>query len=250
MKLLFVRHATMVIYANNKRILLDPVFSNEEEIPPVPNLNSQRRNPLIRLNTPIEELINVDATIITHLHMDHFDTLAREQLPKAMQIFCQSEDENTIRELGFQNVTPIKESISWEGLNIYRVDGKHGEGEVLDKMGHTSGFILEDDKNYKLYIVGDSIWCKDVEDSITRFNPDTIVVNAGAATLPIGRSITMNEQDIESVINKASKSKIIAVHMEAWNHCMLSKEDLKKFLQNKELADRVIIPIENTIINI
>lgn len=250
LKILFARHATMIITVDNKRILIDPVFSDVGDLPSVPNSICQSKNPLIKLDIPVEELVNVDSTIITHLHMDHFDTSAREKLPKIMKIFCQPEDEKNIKELGFENVTSINESINWEGLNIYRVDGKHGEGEVLQKMGKASGFILEDIKKYKLYIVGDSIWCEDVEKNIKRFNPNTIVINAGAATLPIGRSVTMNEFDIESVINSTIASKIIAIHMDAWNHCTLNKKTLKEFLYSKGFEDRVIIPMENTLINL
>lgn len=246
MNILFVRHATMIIEANSKRILVDPVFSDVGEMPPSPNLVCQSKNPLIRLETPIEELVNVDAAIITHLHRDHFDTPAIEKLPKTLKIFCQPGDGNTIIGSGFQNVTEVDKFISWDGLNIYRVNARHGEGEVLEKMGKTSGFIIEDKTKYRLYICGDSIWCEDVECAIKKFNPNAVVVNAGAATLPIGRPITMNESDMENVISAAPQAKIIAVHMEAWNHCMLTREGLKSYLSSKKLENRVVMPFENT----
>jgi L-ascorbate metabolism protein UlaG (beta-lactamase superfamily) len=249
-KILFVRHATMVVTANGKRILIDPMFSDAFRLPSIPNSVSKSKNPMIRLETPIEELTNVDSAIITHLHLDHFDVSAREQLPKTIKIFCQPDDADIIKGFGFQNVTPVNESISWEGLTIYRVDAKHGEGEVLEKMGKASGFVLEDTAHYKLYIAGDSIWCEEVKKTIKRFNPNTIVLNAGAATFPIGRPVTMNETDIEAVIDAAPGSKIVAVHMESWNHCMLSRSDLKKFLSAKGLEDKVIMPAENTVINL
>lgn len=248
MNILFVRHATMIIEVNSKRILVDPVFSDVGEMPPSPNLVCQSKNPLIKLNTSIEELVNVDAVIITHLHRDHFDTPAKEMLPKTLKIFCQPGDGNDITQSGFQNVTEVDELISWEGVNIYRVNAKHGEGEVLEMMGKTSGFIMEDKTKYRLYICGDSIWCEDVQNSITKFNPNAVVLNAGAATLPKGRPITMNECDIENVILAAPQAKIIAVHMEAWNHCMLTRDGLKNYLTAKKLDNRVIIPFENTMV--
>lgn len=246
MNILFIRHATIIIEANSKRILVDPVFSDIGEMSPAPNLVCQSKNPLIKLLTPLEELVNVDAAIITHLHRDHFDTPAKEKLPKTLKIFCQPGDGNDITGSGFQNVTEVNEFISWEGLDIYRVNAKHGEGEVLEKMGKTSGFIIEDKTKYRLYICGDSIWCEDVENSIKKFNPNAIVLNAGAATFPIGRPITMNESDIENVISTAPQAKIIAVHMESWNHCMLTRDGLKNYLSSKKLDKRVIIPLENT----
>lgn len=250
MKLLFIRHATMIIKTNDKCVLVDPVFSGIGEISPIPNKKNKSKNPLIKLNTTMEELLNVDAVIITHMHMDHFDMVARETLSKTIQIFCQPCDEKDIKELGFENVKAIESELEWNGITMYRVDGKHGEGEVLKMMGKTSGFILENEKKYRLYIVGDSIWCDDVEKSVMKFTPNAIVINAGAATLPMGRAITMDQYDIESLINKAPKSKVIAVHMDAWNHCMLRREDLKTFLKTKGFEEKVIIPVENELVNL
>ena len=46
-------------------------------------------NPLVDLPMPVEDIINgIDAVIVTHLHLDHWDDIAKEVLPKRNKIIC------------------------------------------------------------------------------------------------------------------------------------------------------------------
>lgn len=246
MELKFIRHATMIIKANGKKILIDPVFARVGDIDFIPYVENRRRNPLIQLKTPISELINVDAVVVTHTHVDHFDVRARSRLKKDIMLFCQECNESEIRKAGFTNVHPVQEFVEWEGIKINRVDGKHGEGEALGIMGFTSGFVFEDSTGFKIYVAGDSMLYDEVEKTIEKFKPNVIVVNSGSESLPIGRPVTMNEEDIRKLVEKSPVSaKIVAVHMDAWNNCLLTKQELKEFLESKRIEDRVIIPDEN-----
>ncbi len=54
-------------------------LADKGSIPPFPNTpNQDMRNPLVSLPISIEEIIQVDAVIITHLHPDHFDEVAKK----------------------------------------------------------------------------------------------------------------------------------------------------------------------------
>ncbi|MBU2701739.1 hypothetical protein Ga0466249_002858 [Sporomusaceae bacterium BoRhaA] len=54
----------------------------------------------------------------------------------------------------------------------------------------------------------------------------------------------MTAQDVIKACRKAPKSKIIAVHMEAINHCLLSRSELYTCLQQEGLVDQVFIPMD------
>jgi len=73
---------------------------------------------------------------------------------------------------------------------------------------------------------------------------NVIVVNAGGARFTVGDPITMTPQDVAKVCRKARKSKVIAVHMEAINHCLVSRADLRTYLQQQGLIDQVSIPLD------
>ena len=52
----------------------------------------------------------------------------------------------------------------------------------------------------------------------------------------------MGKTDVHEVYNAAPNAKIIAVHMEAVNHWALSREELKKFLNEKGITHNVLVP--------
>ena len=54
-----------------------------------PSPRKDQMNPLVDLPMPVEDIINgIDAVIVTHLHLDHWDDIAKEVLPKEIKLFC------------------------------------------------------------------------------------------------------------------------------------------------------------------
>jgi L-ascorbate metabolism protein UlaG (beta-lactamase superfamily) len=90
----------------------------------------------------VQLVVNVDAIIVTHTHRDHFDDAAVSTLPKHLPLFCQPEDENIIKEKVFTNVMVVYDEYMWQGIRLNRTIGKHGTGELAEKMGPVSGFVL------------------------------------------------------------------------------------------------------------
>jgi L-ascorbate metabolism protein UlaG (beta-lactamase superfamily) len=106
-------------------------------------------------------------------------------------------------------------------------------------MGHVSGFVLTASNEPRLYIAGDTIWGPDVQDALDRFHPDIIILNAGVAQFNTGAPITMTAEDVIEVCRAAPRAKIIAVHMEAVNHCRLKRADLTERLTKAGVVHRV-----------
>ncbi|WP_442955772.1 hypothetical protein [Paenibacillus sp. y28] len=55
------------------------------------------------------------------------------------------------------------------------------------------------------------------------------VVNGGAAQFLQGDPTTMDKEDIYQTCLAAPQATIIVSHMEAVNHCLLSRHDLTRF---------------------
>jgi len=69
-----------------------------------------------------------------------------------------------------------------------------------------------------------------------------IVLNTGAARFLEGDPITMTADDVISTCKAAPEAQVVAVHMEAINHCLLTRADLAFQLEAERVIQRVAIP--------
>lgn len=244
MKIRHLRHATFHLHINGLTLLIDPVLGAAECMAPIDNSPNQRRNPLVELPVSAHEAMQADACLITHTHRDHFDTSAGEQLPKCMPLFCQPEDLDKLKQLGFSDVLAIDKDTSWQGITITRTGGQHGTGEIGKKMAPVSGYVLTVAGQPKLYIAGDTIWCPEVAEVLAVHKPEVIILFGGSARFNQGDPITMGTGDILKVCQHAPAAKVVVLHMEAINHCLLTRTELNEFLRQKSLDNRVIVPAD------
>lgn len=245
-----IRNATIVVQYAGKKFLIDPVLADKGTYPPfgpgigLPDaLRQDQFNPLVSLPTSIENIINVDAVIITHLHSDHFDDVAREVLPKDIKMFAQNEtDAKEVRNAGFQNVKVLQEDTVFEDIQLIKTKGEHGRGELLKVAGEVCGVVFNHPDEKTLYIAGDTVWYKAIQEVIETHKPETIVVNGGDNQFLVGGSLIMGKDDIYEVFKAAPNAKIIVSHMEAVNHWTLSRKELKSFLNDKRISSNVLVP--------
>lgn len=241
MRLRLLRHATLVVEFAGRKLLIDPMLSPPGAMPPIENSPNPRPNPLVPLPVALPEIVqDLDAVLITHTHRDHWDEAATRELPKGVPLLCQPEDEAKLRGQGFSRVQPLQTGLIWNALEVTRTGGQHGTGEIGRQMAPVSGFVLRGPGEDPLYIAGDTIWCSEVQQAMQQFRPAAIVVNAGAARFLEGDPITMTAGDVISVCRAAPQARVVAVHMEAINHCLLTRQELAAEAQKAGV--RVIIP--------
>lgn len=247
-----IRNATLIIEYGGQRLLVDPFLAPKGAYPAFPNTpHAELRNPLVELPMDIEEIIQADAVIVTHLHLDHFDDTAKSVLPKEIRIIAQNEqDAQAIRDAGFHHVEAMNDHTSLGGVRLQRTAGRHGTGEIGERMGKVSGFVLSYSGEKTLYVAGDTIWCDEVDAAIQQHRPDAIVVNGGAAQFLIGDPILMTKEDIYRTHQTSPESIIISSHMEAVNHCLLSRQELRSYAQEKGIMDHIIVPEDGQVITL
>ena len=125
-----------------------------------------------------------------------------------------------------------------------RTSGRHGSGQIGEQMGAVSGFVLAAAGEPTLYIAGDAIWCEEVRTALEQHQPDVVVVNAGAAQLAEGDPITMTAGEVIETARFAPDARVVAVHMEAINHCLLTRADLRTELEAADLVECVLVPVD------
>ena len=250
MKIQLVRNATLIVEYAGKKILVDPMLADKGTIPPFPNSARQDvMNPLMELPMSVEDILkDVDAVIVTHLHYDHWDEAAMNAVPKDIKLFSQNEEDAAeIAKGGFTNIEVLTENTVFEGIQLIKTAGEHGRGEILKMAGLVCGVIFKQESEKTLYVAGDTVWYDAVEETINTYNPEVIVVNAGANQFNQGGTLVMDTPDVYETHKAAPNAEIIAVHMEAVNHYGLSKADLKAFAEEKGMADVVSVPAEGEV---
>lgn len=223
----------------------------KDTMDPVANASNASRIPMVDL--PLNEselktlLTKIDAVLLTHMHRDHWDVTAQRLIDKNIFIFCPPINAEEIKSQGFSKVLPVESQVSFKGITISRSRGHHGTGEIEKKMGEVSGFILKDGRE-TVYIAGDTIWCAEVEEALIKHRPSITILNTGSAQFLSGDPITMTAEDVIKVYRTLPSTKVVAVHMETINHCLLTRLQLKAALQKAGLAGKVIIPADGEIL--
>lgn len=242
-RLQLIRNATAIIRYGGRTLLLDPFLSPAGALPAFNNTPNPRPNPLVELPMPAAQVVaGIDATLLTHPHVDHWDPVARELLPKDGVIFVQPSDRDRVTTAGFTAVRAVETTLTWEGITIARTGGQHGRGATGQRMGTVSGYVLARPGLPTVYIAGDTIWCPEVADAIRAHAPDVIVVNAGAAQFLEGGLIIMGLDDVVEVCRAAPRATVVAVHLEAVNHCLLTRDALRDGLRRADVRSTVHIP--------
>jgi L-ascorbate metabolism protein UlaG (beta-lactamase superfamily) len=240
-----LRHATLRLEYADTTVLVDPMLAESGTTPPIQNSPNDRRNPLVDLPEDVDpDTITFDAVLVTHLHDDHLDDVAKERLPgHGGPTLCQPEDAAELRETGFEDVCAVEESLELGDVTVTRTPARHGHGDLAEAMAPVSGFVFEALDEPTLYHAGDTVWYDGVAETLDRFDPDAVVANAGAAQFTEGRPITMTAEDVVSLCG-ATDAHVVADHMDVINHCLLTREDLRAALSAAGLAERVSIPAD------
>lgn len=255
-----IRNATVKITYGDTTFLVDPMLAEQGAYPGFENTyRSELRNPLVGLPMPFEEMIDdVDAVIVTHTHLDHWDDAAQELLPKDIPLFAQNAaDAELIRSQGFSDVRILDGDAEFGGVKMHKTGGQHGSDtlyavpELAEALGDVMGVVFEVPNQKTTYLVGDTIWRDEVEQALTQYRPEVVVMNAGAAEMTAfeGDPIIMGKEDTLRMHQAAPNAAIIAVHMGAVNHMTLSRDELSDYVQEVGIQDHVSIPADGEVIS-
>jgi L-ascorbate metabolism protein UlaG (beta-lactamase superfamily) len=255
-----VRSATVVVSHEipggaRRRLLIDPVLADPGTEAPIAYSNTLN-NPRIAL--PIDKrqlLAGVDAVLITHAHPDHFDQEAERILPRDMLIFCQPYDERGLRDKGFENLRVVTTTVAWDGMTLSRFPASHYPGATgAPPFGVSSSYLLQTPDD-AVFVTGDAILDDKLRTSLATARPPLIVANTGACqfsqanpVLAPGVTMTLTAEELKQIATSMPSAKIVAVHMDAINHCPLTKAALRTYVDAERLGDRILVPSEGDVV--
>lgn len=248
MKITQLRNATLVIEANEHVILVDPMFAPKGSIPSLKYATkSRRKNPIVELPQNSQALLEkVTHCLITHCQKGHFDHLDRKAIKwlreNNIPVFCSYQDSEYLKKKGLK-VQVLNKNIANDFLNgqITLVPCVHGLGLVGKFMAHGYGFVITLPHEPSLYLSADTILTQAVQYTIQSQQPDIIVIPAGGAQFDVGGEIIMGLEEALKVGELAS-GKVIANHLEALDHCPVSRKQLQDEITKRHWQQRFFVP--------
>lgn len=253
MKIQQIRNAMLRIRYAGKTFLTDPWLA------PRGSMGTFRDHPMFRcrpeqldlamplcdLPMPVADILaGVDAYIVTHVHPDHIDMAADGSvgapLDKTVPVFVQSdEDAAVLRRSGFARVEVLGEETVFAGIRLSRTPGRHG---TIIPCGPSCGVVFRHPGEKTLYVAGDTIWYEDVAESLRRFRPDVVVVNACAAELLDEGRLTMDDADVAALHAACPEARIIVSHMDTVAHASLTRQSMDQALRRRGIREAILMP--------
>jgi L-ascorbate metabolism protein UlaG (beta-lactamase superfamily) len=239
LKIQLIRNATLRLTYAGHVILIDPLLGPKHSYQ---SLAGKEDNPTVDLPMPLEQVLaDVELVIVSHLHNDHFDATAKTDLPRGWPILCQPGDQARLAEHGFSAVTEIENEFTWQGIRIIRTGGTHGSGPWGERLNPVSGFVFCAESEPTLYWLGDTILYDEVSAWIDQFEPDVIVTHSGGAELQDSGPIVMDIPQTLQTAAIAPAAVVLPVHLEALDHCLVMRLDLRAAIEEVGESERVLV---------
>ena len=177
-------------------------------------------------------------------HSDHLDDPGKSFLREnKIPVVCRQHDAAYMRKKGITVEAALN---YWHpspllGGEITAVPAQHGHNWIHHLMANGAGFYLQLPGEPSIYISGDTVYTDEVERALIEFKPDIAVVAAGYAGLDVGGPLLMSLEEILTFIRTAPNN-VVANHLEALNHCPLTRSQLKQALETNGLLSKTFIP--------
>jgi len=248
MKITQIRNATILIEVEGQGILVDPMFVPKGAIPSLKYATkSRRRNPLVDLPYNLEDLLpRVTCCLITHCqkgHFDHLDRTATKWLRENnVPVYCSTQDFEFLKKKGL-DVHSLAPSLENDFLNggIELIPCLHGSGVIGKLMAHGYGYHIKLPDQPRLYLSGDTILTKTVEEFVVQVQPDTLVIPAGGANFDLGGEIIMGLSDAIK-LGGVAKGRVVANHLESLDHCPVTRESVQSEIGIRGWEHRFFVP--------
>ncbi|WP_374969572.1 MBL fold metallo-hydrolase [Terrabacter sp. BE26] len=240
--LTFIGTATTVLELGSFTILTDPNFLHRGERAYLGKGLWSRR--LTDPALEIEDLPRLDAVVLSHLHGDHFDRVARRGLDRRAPVLTTPAAARRLDSWGFdtQPLTDWQQHVFGDGeqsLVVTAVPGIHARGVMGALLPPVMGSVIEhrvgDQVRHRVYVSGDTL-TGDHLDAVRRRFPDidTAVVHLGG-TRVLFHTVTMDADQGVDFLGRVRPAQTVPVHHSDYG---VFRSPLAEFLAKARQAGR------------
>ncbi len=221
--LFFVGNATSLITLGPFTVLTDPNFLHQGQRAYLGHgLTSKRlREPAL----DVRDLPDVDLVVLSHLHGDHWDRVARRYLDRAMPILTTPHAAKLLQvrdrfrlAVGLCTWESDTHFKSGRTLTVTAMPGRHAPSVAQRLLPPVMGSLLElaDDRGgvaVRLYITGDTLLYDGLQEIARRYpDIDSCVLHLGGTTLPGGLMVTMDGRQGADLVQLVQPRQAVPVH--------------------------------------
>jgi len=203
-----------------------------------------------RLTEPamrVEDLPPLDAVVLSHLHGDHFDRVARAGLPKDTLILTTRSAARRLRLWGFPNAVALGtwqrhqlRSSAGDVLTVTATPGRHARGPAQALLPEVMGSVLEfapvADEAMQVYVTGDTLVVDDLREIPRRYPAlDLGLWHLGGTRVPgvlgLGMLVTMDARQGADLLELVHPARTVPIHYDDYR---VFRSPLADFLSEAE----------------
>ena len=230
----FLGTATTLIRHGGFTILTDPNFLHRGQYAYLGHGLVSKR--LTEPALQVEELPALDAVVLSHLHGDHFDRIAKAGLSKDLPIITTRQSARRLRGWGFSRAVALE---TWEShqlrkggatLTVTAAPGRHARGPLQAALPHVMGSVLQfggDARELSVYITGDTLVHDDLREIPRRYPSLDLGLWHLGGTRVLGLLVTMDGRQGADLLEIVTPEVTVPIHYDDYT---VFKSPLQDFL--------------------
>jgi L-ascorbate metabolism protein UlaG (beta-lactamase superfamily) len=236
--LLFIGTATTLIRYAGLTVLTDPNFLHRGQRAYLGHGLWSRRRTQPALS--VGDLPPLDLVVLSHLHGDHFDRVARDRLDKAVPVVTTPHAAQRLERWGFA-ARPL---VTWQSTELTRdgttlrvtaLPGRHALGGARRLLPPVMGSLLEfsgpDSEDLRIYLSGDTLNFAGLGAIRDKYGVADLGVLHLGGTRILGMTVTMDGRQGVDLLHVLEPAVALGVHYDDYG---VFKSPLADFLAEAE----------------
>jgi L-ascorbate metabolism protein UlaG (beta-lactamase superfamily) len=198
-----------------------------------------------------EDLPLLDGVLLSHLHGDHFDRIARDRLAPDLPVVTTPHAARRLRRWGFGAATGLQ---TWESREIHRdgetlrvtaVPGQHGPAVVHRALPPVMGSVVDLERGgrrvLRVYVTGDTLrrpWLRSVRE---RFPDIDVMVAHLGGTRVLGVLVTMDGEQGADLASLIDPGTTVPVHFDDYPVFRSPRSDFVARMTARGSGSRVLL---------